>query len=159
MSTVPNEVYIRGWKPTVHTTYEERVHGRPFRDYPTFDPEPAGPAGDMSGAKMADELITPYNTDEFYQLVNNITNHHQTLATQTESIAVDLRKLLANPVGTKFAMARVDLKINARRVARPIAHAAALDIAAAKAWRVAWRKYLELYANAPQGGRGKSFQV
>jgi hypothetical protein len=120
---------------------------------------PARPPRVATADETSAELITPYNTDEFYELVNNITNHHRTLSIQTESIAVDLRKLLANPVGTKMAWARADLKMNARRVARPIAHAAALDTAAAKAWRVAWRKYLELYANAPQGGRGKTFQV
>lgn len=104
-------------------------------------------------------LVTPYDGDEFYAVTTLAVRHHQGLHDQSHTIAVDLRKLLANPTGTKMAAARVDLKMNAWRVARHLEHAAAADLAIAKSWTAAYRTYRELYTQGAKPSEGRQFQV
>jgi hypothetical protein len=110
-------------------------------------------------------LITPYNTAEFYALVNEITEHHGQMSMQSATVAADLRKLLANPLDAdgrpvKFAAARADLRVKATMVVRPLAHAASLNTALVKAYKQAWVNYLRLYTNQGQtGGHGRKFTV
>lgn len=123
------------------------------------EPTPSAPRGTttVSGFQLP-ELITPYNTEEFWNLTDAYTKHASAVSKDIEAIAVDLRKLLANPAGTKMPALRADLKLNARRVSRHIAHAAALQEAAGKAFRMGWVTYLNLYAEAPKAS-GRTFNV
>lgn len=111
-----------------------------------------------NGTASPSNLITPYNTEEFWQLVDMDTKFLRASSIQTEAIAIDLRKLLAEPEGTKMAWARADLRLNAMRVARHWAHAAKLKDSAGKSERMAWLTYLKLYTESPKTS-GRTFQV
>lgn len=105
------------------------------------------------------KLITPYNTSEFHELVRQARTHNVEIHDELHTIAVDLRQLLANPKGTRFGGMRVDLKLNAVRVARHIEHAAAAELAAAKSMTAAYRVYLDLYTKQGSVGASRSFDV
>jgi hypothetical protein len=96
------------------------------------------------------EIIIPDNTEDFMQFVSDMARFHATIATHVEVVAAEMRKGLANPIGTKRAYLRADLKMNAMRVTRPIAHVAATETAASKAWLTAWRTFTRLYTAGPQ---------
>lgn len=106
------------------------------------------------------KLITPYNTSEFHELVQQSRSHFVEVHDELHTIAVDLRQLLANPKGTRFGGMRVDLRLNAVRVARHIEHAAGAELAAAKSMTMAYRVYLDLYTRqGAQQGRTHAFDV
>lgn len=105
------------------------------------------------------QLVTPYNTSEFHAMVNALRTHHSAMHDQAHTVAVDLRKLLPTASGSKFSGVRMDLKLNAVRVTRHIAHAAALDRATARAYENAYRTYLELFVNAGGSTHSRAFNV
>jgi hypothetical protein len=111
-----------------------------------------------SGRIISPDFIIPEDTDEFRTLVIEMMQFHDRLATSAEVVAAGLRKGLANPVGTKHAWSRVDLRVNAARVARPIAYVAAVETAAGRSWGQAWRTFNRLYAGAP-AKHEKGFRV
>lgn len=104
-------------------------------------------------------LVTPYNTSEFYVMVKEAREHFQLIHDDLHTVAVDLRQLLANPRGTKFGGMRVDLKLNAVRVARHLEHAAGAQLAAAKSMTTAYRVYLDLYTRQGEQSRARTFDV
>lgn len=106
-----------------------------------------------------DFLVTPYNTTEFAALVTEAIKMHQDMHSRDRVIAAELRKLLANPKGTKLAAMRMDMKMNAYRVARHFVGAGAANLAAGRAYRVAYTTYLDLYTGAPSHGSGRQFNV
>jgi hypothetical protein len=110
------------------------------------------------GRIVSPDFIIPEDTDEFRIEVMEMMRFHAEIATSAEVVAAGLRKGLANPVGTKHAWSRVDLRMNAARVARPLAHVAALETAASKSWGQAWRTFNRLYAGAP-AKHEKGFRV
>lgn len=106
------------------------------------------------------QLVTPYNTDEFYAMHRAAVTLFKDRHDELHTIAVDLRQLLANPRGTKLRAMRVDLKLNAIRVARHIEHAAGAQLAAAKAVTNGYRTYVDLYTNQDSAAsRGRQFTV
>lgn len=95
----------------------------------------------------ADFLVTPRNTTEFYALIEEAQKMHQAMHAQDRMIAAELKKRLQNPKGKKFVAHRLDLRMNAYRVTKHFVSAGAANIAAAKAYRVAYTTYLDLYTN------------
>lgn len=102
-----------------------------------------------SGRIISPEFLVPEDTAEFMAEVQAMMRFHAEIATSAEVVAAGLRKGLANPVGTKHAWSRVDLRLNAARVARPLAHVAALETAASKSWGQSWRTFNRLYQGGP----------
>jgi hypothetical protein len=96
-------------------------------------------------------LETPYGESEFKELIRTMRTHHDAMHDQVHVIAVELRKLLkdARGKGVPEKMARA---INAIRVTRHLAHAAALNKATGRAYEKSYRTLIELFDN-PQPTR------
>jgi hypothetical protein len=108
---------------------------------------------------ISPEFIVPEDTDELMAEVEEMMRFHALIATRVEVVAAGLRKGLANPIGTKRAWSRMDLRVNASRVARPVVHVAALESAASRSWGQAFRTFNRLYAGAPAKQHERGFRV
>lgn len=105
------------------------------------------------------ELITPYNTNEFYAMMTALRAHHNVMSDADREMAAELNRLLPRAKGGKLAPARLDLKWYARRVTMHLVHAAACNQASAKAYQNAYNTYINLFTNHQGGGHGRSFDV
>lgn len=105
------------------------------------------------------QLITPWNSSEFHAMAQALRSHHNSMNDQARQVAAELRKDLPKATGAKFQAVRLDLKANAIRVTWHIAHAAALNQAAARSYTKAYMTFLDLFANQNAGNHGKTFNV
>lgn len=104
-------------------------------------------------------LITPYNTSEFQEMIDEIRSHHNRMNDQARAVAADLRKLLPKAKGGALSPIRADLHLHAVRVTRQLAHAAALNTAAARTYTMAYTIYVNSFTNAGTGAHGRGFDV
>lgn len=102
-----------------------------------------------SSRVISPDFFIPDNTEDFMAEVEEMMRFHAQIATRVEVVAAGIRKGLANPDNVPRAWARLDLRANAARVGRPLAHVAALETAASKSWGQAWRLYTRLYTAQP----------
>ena len=79
----------------------------------------------MAAGDGLPELVTPYNTTEFEQMINAIQSHANALTGQFEVVAADLRRLLprATNVRGRAGMFGLDLHMAARQIAKQLAQA------------------------------------
>lgn len=108
-----------------------------------------------TGHISSPEFYIPDDTDSFMAQVEDMMRFHAQIATRVETVAAGIRKGLSRLEGQRV---RPDLMVNARRVARPIAHVAALETAGSKSWGQAWRTYVRLYGGGT-GGHQRGWKV
>lgn len=105
------------------------------------------------------QLITPYNTSEFHEMVRAVRGHTFAMNDQAREVAAELNKLLPTAKGKRMAPIRIDQKIMARRVTRHIVHFAACQLAAGRSMTLAYTTYLDLFTNQGGGSHGRTFDI
>jgi len=104
-------------------------------------------------------LVTPQNTSEFYAMVRALRSHHEAMHDGDRVIAVALNQSLPRATGTRIEWGRVDLHLNARRVTRHLVHAAALNLAAGKAYTKAYVTFEQLFTRRAAHTRRPGFNL
>jgi hypothetical protein len=99
-------------------------------------------------------LKTPYKTSEFRAMCAAMRAHHNAMHDQCVNVAAELRKIMP----TASVAWRVDVKINAWRIARRLAHIGAVNAAAAKHYSTLLATYEELFTQ-PQPAARAQFDV
>jgi|ERR1051326_5774583 hypothetical protein len=104
-------------------------------------------------------LVTPYNTSEFYAMAEALRGHHNNMHDALRTIAVALNQSLPRASGSRMPAVRVDLKLNAHRVTRHLVHAAALNAAAARSYTRAYVTFEQLFCGRPTHQRESGFNL
>ena len=104
------------------------------------------------------EIKTPYNKTEFHDMTSAMRIHHDAMHDQIHVVVVELRKLLRDARG-KGVPEKMSRAINALRVTRHLAHAAALNKASGRAYEQAYRTLIELFDNPQPAQHRKGFDV
>lgn len=115
-------------------------------------------------AEMLPWLVAPRNKEEMDQLHANMAQLSEEMFAKFQMIAAQMNIRLVRPkTGSKWAeklaWARIDLKIYARSVTKPIANAGAAAVAIGKAWRLSYQRYYDIQAVAKpkSDGSGSGF--
>jgi hypothetical protein len=111
-------------------------------------------------AEMLPWLVAPTTKAEFDELEHRMAALTDELYTKLQIIAAQTNHRLRHPkTGSKWAQklawARIDLKIYARNVTRPMAAAGAAAIAMGKAFRLSYTRFYEIHAVTRNPGTGR----
>lgn len=104
-------------------------------------------------------LVPPTKGSEFYQMVITMRKFHEQMAADCQTIAAAIRSSLPRAKGKNLAPLRLDLKIYARLVARVFAHIAALNLAIAKTYTIAYNTYARYFVNGTTATNRAPFDV
>lgn len=108
-------------------------------------------------------LVAPRNKKEFDELEHNFQEAMEELYTKLQIVAAQTNHRLRHPKGgskwaQKLAWARVDLRIYARSVTKPMAGSGAAAIACGKSFRRGYTNFYEIHTvAAPKNGGGSGF--
>lgn len=112
-------------------------------------------------------LVAPRNKTEFDELERNFQEAMDELYTKLQIVAAQTNHRLRHPKGgskwaERLAWARVDLRVYARSVTKPMANAGAAAVAAGKSFRLSFTRFYEIHSTArPKndgGGSGFDFE-
>lgn len=116
---------------------------------------------------MADEmlpwLVAPRNKKEFDELESRMSALSNEIFTKMQIISAQTNHRLRHPkTGSKWAQklawARIDLRIYARAVTKPMGQTAAAAVAMGKAFRLSYETFYSIHATAaPRSGGGSGF--
>lgn len=116
---------------------------------------------------MADEmlpwLVAPRNKKEFDELEARMSALSKELFVKLQIVAAQTNYRLRTPkTGSRWAQrlawARVDLRIYARSVTKPMGQSAAAAVALGKAFRLSYERFYSIHATAaPKSGIGSGF--
>lgn len=113
-------------------------------------------------AEMLPWLVAPRNKDEFNELQSRMDALANELYTKLQIVSAQTNHRLRSPkTGSKWAQklawARVDLRVYARNVTRPMAQAGAAAIAMGKAFRLSHTRFYDIHTTAtPNAGGSRS---
>lgn len=112
----------------------------------------------MTAARdIPDDIKTPYCKSEFEATVEAIRAHHQALGDKLAIISAELRRELRHVKGNPWLLG-MDIRLAARKVAKPFAWAAAEEDAIARSAVAALRLFQELFLHQGEN-KGKGFDI
>lgn len=111
--------------------------------------------------EMLPWLVAPRTKDEFNELEHNMIALTEELYAKLQIVSAQTSHRLRTPkTGSKWAQklawARVDLRVYARSVTKPMAQAGAAAVAMGKAFRLSYSNFYSIHAVAKRTGEGRS---